>query len=160
MTRGRKPISNAVRKLHGTERADRIREELSIPVLTSVDAKKIKALATKRSREIFTVKANQLISQGVLTEMDLEALAVYANSLDWVFECIENLKEGKFKTVVNEKGTSYVPNPYLKLYKEMVEIVNKVGADFGFTPVSRLRVQAPPQEEDTLAQLMKQFSGQ
>lgn len=160
MTKGRKPISNAVRKLHGTERADRMRKELIVPILGTVDVRKIKALHTKRSREIFTVKANQLITQGILTEMDTEALVIYANSLDMLFECVENLKEGKFKTVVSDKGISYVPNPYLKLYKEMVEIVNKVGADFGFNPVSRLRIQAPAKEDDPLADLLKEFSGQ
>lgn len=157
MTRGRKPISNAVRKLHGTDRADRMKEEISSPVLVSVDARKIKALQTKRGREIFTVKAKQLISQGVLTELDIEALTIYANSLDMLFECVEKVKEEKFVKVVTEKGTTYISNPYLKLYKEMADIVNRVGADFGFTPVSRLRIQAPIQEDDQLAELMRQF---
>lgn len=135
-----------------------MRQEIHGERVTSIDAKGMKALKTKRARDIFTTKGNQLIALGTLTDMDLEALAVYANSLDMLFDCIDHIgKEDKFTLVQNDKQSYYVANPYLKLYKEMVEIVNRVGSEFGFTPVSRAKIAAPPREDDQLANLMRQF---
>lgn len=158
MTRGRKPTPNALKVLRGTDQPVRMRNEVNAERVTSIDAKGMKVLKTKRARDIFTTKGNQLIVLGTLTDMDLESLAVYANSLDMLFDCMDHIaKEDKFTLVQNEKQSYYVANPYLKLYKEMVEIVNKVGSDFGFSPVSRAKIAAPPREDDQLANLMRQF---
>ena len=157
MTKGRKILPNAVKKLRGTDQPVRMRNEISTEKVISVNARNIKCLTTKRSRMIFTQKANQLIALGILTTQDFESLAIYSNSLDMLFDCIENLKDEKFSKVTTEKGFYWMPSPYLKLYREMVDIVNKIGSEFGFTPVSREKIQAPPVENDPLADLLRQF---
>ena len=54
---------------------------------------KLKMLPTKRAKDIFKQKANQLIALRVLTELDLEQLAVYANSVDLIFDCLEGMRK-------------------------------------------------------------------
>ena len=76
--------------------------------------------------------------------MDIEQLVIYAASLDLLFDCIKEMKKGKFNEVYDDFGKikGYIANPYIKLYREMIEIVNKIGSDFGFSPVSRMRLKA------------------
>ena len=117
---------------------------------------KLKMLPTKRAKDIFKQKANQLIALNVLTELDLEQLAVYANSLDLVFDCLEGMREPAIPKYDKEGNlTGYVAPPELALYRQMVEIVNKIGSDFGFSPISRQRINTGPMEkEETIEDLL------
>lgn len=157
--KGRKELPAKIKQLRGTEQKCRVKTEIDVQKVFSIDAKKLKVLKTKRSRDIFTEKANQLIALGILTENDFEQLAIYANSLDIVFECMEKTKSDKFEKIETSTGHYYIPNPYLKLYRDMVEIVNKIGSEFGFSPVSRTKLAHKPVEIDPLAELLKQFDG-
>lgn len=157
MGKGRPKILDEVKKLRGTDQPCRMSgtvdssEKLtSIEQITSVA--KLKVLKTKRAKEIFKTKANQLIGLGVLTELDIEHLALYAFSLDFVFTCMsdimENVKEEKRMLdgiSVKEVNTMFKAFDY----------VNRLGADFGFTPVSRQKMnQSPKEEEDELTQFL------
>ncbi len=162
MGRGRKPSPDALKVAHGTDQPCRMSGDDGVPKLTDVDqimsVSKSKLLPTKRSREIFKKKANQLIGMRVLTELDLEHLAVYANSLDVLFSCLEGMRrpvQERYDKHGNLVG--YIQPPELSIYKQMVDHVNRIGGEFGFTPVSRQRInQGPAEESDPLADL---FSG-
>ena len=98
MAKGRKPIPDQLKALRGTDqpcrmsgKVDTVDRISDIREITST--KKMKLLPTKRAREIFKSKANQLIGLGILTELDIEHLAVYANSLDVLFSCMEGDEE-------------------------------------------------------------------
>lgn len=154
MGKGRKPLPDAIKVMRGTDQPCRMSGDDGIEKIDDIkqitSCSRLKLLPTKRSKEIFKTKANQLISLRVLTELDLEHLAVYANSLDVLFSCLEGMREPP-KEKYNKYGDliGYIPPPEINLYKQMVEHVNKIGAEFGFTPVSRQRLnQEPPQEKD------------
>lgn len=162
MAKGRKPIPDQLKALRGTDqpcrmsgKVDTVDRISDIREITST--KKMKLLPTKRAREIFKSKANQLIGLGILTELDIEHLAVYANSLDVLFSCMEGMR----KPPVERKDKAgrllgYVAPPEIAMYKQMVDHVNRIGAEFGFTPMSRQRINAePPGEEDELGDLIK-----
>lgn len=113
---------------------------------------RLKVLTTKRSKDIFKEKANQLIGLGVLTELDIEHLALYAFSLDFVFTCMTEIMEGI------EKGERMLDAVSLKeinaMYKAL-DYVNRLGQDFGFTPMSRQKInQKPKEDEDELTQFL------
>ena len=153
MTKGRKPIPNELKALRGTDQPCRIKQDVMKVEPIRDMIKKIPSghvLKTLRSKKIFITKANQLIALGVLTNFDLEQLSIYAYALDQVYSAMEELKSDKLFMEVKDAQTNsvkYIANPYFKVFKEMQEIVNKIGADFGFTPISRQKINPPVSEE-------------
>ena len=113
-------------------------------------------LPTKRAKDIFKQKANQVIAMHALSPMDLELLALYANSLDMAFVYLEKVNEPPTPRYDKDDNIiGYTEPPYFKMYCKMVEIVNKIGADFGFSPLSRQRINAaPPEKEETIDDIL------
>lgn len=154
MGKGRKPLPDAVKVMRGTDQPCRLSGGDTVEKITDVrqitSCSRMKLLPTKRAKEIFKTKANQLIALRVLTELDIEHLAVYANSLDVLFDCLDGMRRPAQERYDKEGNlTGYIAPPELALYKQMVEHVNRIGAEFGFTPVSRQRInQAPTEEKD------------
>lgn len=158
--KGRKPTPDAIKKMRGTDQPCRMNDN-NIDTLQNSDlitnASQLKVLRNKRSKEIFKEKANQLMKLQMLTELDLEQLAIYANNLDMLFKCIKEIKKGEFREIHDENGylLRYIENPYLKLYKDLVVSTNKMAADFGFNPVSRNKFTIEkPQATNPLDQFM------
>ena len=156
MTKGRKPLPDAVKVMRGTDQPCRLSGDDGVEKITCLDqvtgVLSRKYLPTAQSRKLFQEKANQLIALRVLTELDLEHLAVYANSLDVLFSCLEGMRKPAVPKY-NKEGQliGYVPRPEIALYRQMVDHVNRIGAEFGFTPVSRQRIRlGPPEEKDEL----------
>lgn len=147
MSKGRKSIPNQLKSLRGTDQPVRLKSEVSGELIKSVGAPK--ELKTRRSKKIYIEKANQLIKMNVLNETDLDQLVVYANSLDLLFQAMDELKKGPFQEVHDENGNiiRFVENPYLKLYRDMISIVNKIASEYGFSPVSRQKLQAQGKDE-------------
>lgn len=161
MSRGRKPIPDELKILRGTDQPCRMSGKMNVvdkitDIKQITSCSKLKMLPTKRAKDIFKQKANQLIALNVLTELDLEQLAVYANSLDLVFDCLEGMREPAIPKYDKEGHlTGYVAPPELALYRQMVEIVNKIGSDFGFSPISRQRINTDPTgKEETIEDLL------
>lgn len=159
MVRGRKRLPDALKVARGTDQACRMSGDDGVAKLTDIgqimSLSKSKLLPTKRSRDIFKKKANQLIMMRVLTELDLEHLAVYANSLDVLFSCLEGMRrppEARYDKDGNLSG--YIQPAELGIYKQMVDHVNRIGGEFGFTPVSRQRInQVQEDDSDLLSEL-------
>lgn len=147
MNKGRPPISNSLKKLRGTDQPVRMRDEGNFERLTEVSPPKV--LTTKRSKQIFKTKADQLIKQRVLTPLDLEQLTFYAYCADTAFTCMQELKAGLFNPLKDEKGVIYkfVENPHLPLLSRMIDQCNRIGSDFGFSPISRSKVKTAPDEK-------------
>lgn len=159
MGKGRKPLPDAVKVMRGTNQPCRMAGDDGVEKLTDIrqitSAGRLKLLPTKRAKDIFKTKANQLIALRVLTELDLEHLAVYANSLDVLFSCLDGMRRPATPKYDKDGNlTGYVAPPEVALYRQMVDNVNRIGAEFGFTPVSRQRInQSPPEEKDELEEL-------
>jgi P27 family predicted phage terminase small subunit len=159
--KGRPPKSNALKKLQGTDQPCRMRDELSVEPIKDPILKipKGSPLKTKRARSIYKEKANQLIALRVLTPLDMEQLAMYSWLLDELFTCWEIVSEkGRFMERFDDIGNliAYVPNPYYTQIKQLTELVNKIGGELGFSPVSRQKIkQEKEQSEDPFADLKK-----
>ena len=151
MGKGRKATPNALKELRGTDQPVRMRDEINTVPITDpiVSIPRGSQLQTKRARDIFKKKANQLIALRVLTEMDLELLGVYASSLDMFYTCVEKIgSEDLVVEVTGKNGTTLVKNPYLSIMSDMVDTINRIGGEFGFSPVSRQKLKAEVKEED------------
>lgn len=151
MGKGRKATPNALKELRGTDQPVRMRDEISVVPITDpiVSIPRGSQLQTKRARDIFKKKANQLIALRVLTEMDLELLGVYASALDMFYSCVEKIgSEDLVVEVIGKNGTTLVKNPYLSIMSDMVDTINRIGGEFGFSPVSRQKLKAEVKEED------------
>lgn len=161
MAKGRKVTPDAVKVLRGTDQPCRMsgsvdKADKVTDIKRILSTSRLKLLPTKRAKEIFKTKANQLIALGVLTELDIEHLAVYANSLDVLFTCMEGMREpAKEKHDKDGNLTGYITPPETKMYKQMVDDVNRIGAEFGFTPISRQKInQTLPEEKDPFKHLL------
>lgn len=153
MGKGRKAIPDQLKKLRGEERPSRLTQKkdsgdkiTDIRAVTSTGAMKL--LPTKRAKDLFKKKAQQLIGLGVLTSMDLEHLAAYCNSMDVLFTCLDSMR----LPAVEKRDklgylTGYVKNPAVGMYKQMLEDVNRLGSEFGFTPLSRQKINMEQNEE-------------
>ena len=151
MGKGRKATPNALKELRGTDQPVRMRDEINTVPITDpiVSIPRGSQLQTKRARDIFKRKANQLIALRVLTDMDLELLGVYASSLDMFYTCVEKIgSEDLVVEVTGKNGTTLVKNPYLSIMSDMVDTINRIGGEFGFSPVSRQKLKAEVKEED------------
>lgn len=150
--KGRKPIPDNLKVLRGTDQPCRLRDELSVTPITDpiLSIPKGSPLKSKRAKAIFIGKANQLIALKILTSFDIEQLSVYAYTLDQVYVCMEKIhKLDLFREMHDADGKilRYVENPYIKLLRDMIDITNKIGADFGFSPVSRQKLKAEPEKD-------------
>jgi P27 family predicted phage terminase small subunit len=114
-----------------------------------------------------------LEAMGVLTTVDQGLLAAYAQFYaDWLEAEAQLRKFGKIikspgrrtsKTVAGvttteESGGYPIQSPYLAIRNRSVEMMAKLGAEFGLSPVSRTRVSAverPDPSKDRAAKYFK-----
>ena len=89
----------------------------------------------KKAKMIFKEKANQLMSIRVLTVVDIDLLAMYANSYALMVEAYRQMHPNATALAVS------IENPF-KVYAEQAKIVNQIGAQFGFSPSSRSSIMA------------------
>lgn len=164
-------MPNQLKVLRGTDRQDRMKPTITAVLISEiteiVDLKNFKVLQSKRAKDLFLQKANQLIKLKILSDMDIEQLVVYAGSLDMLFTCMREIKrKGTFIEIYAEDKAGklflkgMIPNPNIKLYREMIEITNRIGSDFGFSPVSRMKLKAEkPEDKDPFQKLLDQLNG-
>lgn len=143
---GRNKTPDALKRLRGTDQRCRLSGDDSMTdALSSLSEAKPPAWLTTVGKKIYREKAQQLISIGVLTELDLGLLAMYANSYSLAVDAIVQIgKQGKAATVKNDEGqvVSFLLNPYLKIYTDNIKIINTIGSQFGFSPSSRASIMA------------------
>lgn len=166
MPAGRPSKPNELKSLQGTDRKDRKSESLEVikfEDITQLKVLKVKGLESALSRKIFDEKANMLILNKMLAPQDIDQLIIYANAMAMVITCSKEIKGKVFTETYDKDGgfNGYIQNPHLKLFKEMSEIVTKIGAEFGFTPLSRMKFKLTPEEKkDPFQELFDKFNNQ
>ena len=79
MGKGRKPISNALKVLKGTDQPCRMREEISYEKITKIPkAPDYMCIAGKK---VYKITAQQLADQGILNVVNINAVMMYANEM-------------------------------------------------------------------------------
>jgi P27 family predicted phage terminase small subunit len=173
---GRKPLPDEVKELRGTLEERRARGKTpGIPIQELhkvVSVRGIRVLQSDRSKQIFKQKCNQLIGLKLLTEIDYDNISIYANNLDKLYLLMKDLKEEGdtitlYKVIHKLNGeTEQIPlkcvmNPKWKIYFSLIATIDKIGSNYGFSPVSRLRfgtIKDDPDPVDPFAELKKQLT--
>lgn len=134
---GRKPTSDALKNARGTLQPCRSRGDNLVATVSNVPAP---AWLPAKAKKIFLEKANALSLLGVLTALDIDQLALYANARYEVEEAIKIInKQGRFNTLYDDDGRpiNVIANPYIKLMNDNIKILLQIGSNFGFSPASR-----------------------
>lgn len=84
-----------------------------------------------------------LFNQGVLTEMDVELLALYCREYESYMDALKNIKAFGGPVVRTDKGNP-IQNPYLSIANQCKERMIKILLEFGMSPASRSKVTAAP----------------
>lgn len=145
---GRNPLPSKTKALRGTTRkcretkSDIISVELVGPVSCPPHLK-------GEAKKIYEQKVQQCFAMGILSEIDADALAVYAWEYAELLRLAAELKdEGYVQTVETKNGSEVKINPKEKVVARKIATVNALGSQFGWSPVSRMRLQAIAKEEE------------
>lgn len=159
--RGRKPLPKEILQLRGTDRKDRDRPASVTGAKITVEdvgACQISGLqsATRRARDIYWRTVRKVAALGMLEESFLAQIFFYAVEYDHFMTCCESVrKEGLYLVVEGKKGTVVVPNPAVKQRDKALELLLKIGSNFGFSPVDKQRIRVDA--EDPKDKKMKAF---
>ena len=85
----------------------------------------------------------QLVTYGLVTEVDKAALAAYCQAWARWVEAEEQLS--KFGTVIKSPNGFPVQSPYLPIANKALEQMTRLLVEFGMSPSSRSRVEIRPQ---------------
>lgn len=152
MVAGRKPKPTEAKIRAGNpgKRPLNLNEPKLAPVLPPPPAH-LDEPAAEKWREL----SAQLFESGVLTNIDVDALAFY---------CVLFARWKKAEKMVREKGDiikttngNYVQNPYLSIANKSILEMSRLASEFGMTPSSRSRVTIAKPE--TVSKLDKYRNG-
>ena len=79
MGKGRKPISNALKKLKGTDQPCRMREEITFDKITEIPSPP--SYLCVEAKKVFKVTAQQLADKGVLDVVNINTVLLYASEM-------------------------------------------------------------------------------
>lgn len=137
--RGTKPIPRNLRIVVGAkdQRPDELRPANPIPE-PPVRVPPAPEHLSAREQECFTQVARKLAGMRVMTDADVDAIAVY--SRNWVTALDSWERVRKVGLVVNSPKNYPIVNPYLPIARKAEAVCLRILAEFGMTPSSRNRV--------------------
>lgn len=164
MVKGRKPLPDEVKKFRGTDQPCRMHPAVKGTIISDLQVvlshPLTSVLCNDRQWRIFSEKVNFLIGLKMMEEVYIESLLIYAINVDKYFECIDQVnKQGMVITVQTTKGVEQQENPYYKASKRAFEVASRIGSEFGFTPVSRMKLSVGDGKESPSAFLSKLIIG-
>lgn len=113
------------------------------PTVQSLVDVKIPSHLTGEAKKIYTQKIQQLFAMGYLEEIDVDALTLYAWEYAELIKCQRQLqKEGYVVEEETKNGTTLKTHPLQKVVMQKLAAVNAIGSQFGWSPVSRVRLHA------------------
>ncbi|MFR2025060.1 MAG: phage terminase small subunit P27 family [Odoribacter splanchnicus] len=161
MGKGRKPISNALKVLKGTDQPCRMREEISYEKITKIPKiPKAPDYMCIAGKKVYKITAQQLADQGILNVVNINAVMMYANERGKYIEAEKKLSEPENDRVVKEisdkGGVRYVRNPLDKMASEYLANAKMWAVELGITPASASKVKmGEKKEKDPLQKLLE-----
>lgn len=150
--RGPAPKPTTLKKLHGTYRPDRAPEKEAAPNRASGDQLKAPDWLTWRAKDKWEELALRLHSLGLLTEIDLDTLALYCTAWSNWRDAEEAVREHGATTEA-QSGYQAVSPHVTRAKNHLAELI-KLGGLLGLSPSARTRIEAAPeasQDEGLLA---------
>jgi P27 family predicted phage terminase small subunit len=133
---GRKPLPTHLKLVKGTARPHRTNpNELKPPLVIPEPP----AHLEEREKTKFTSMAEMLARHGVMTELDVGAIARYAVVwCRWLDAEVEIKKRGP---VVKTTSDNIIQNPFLAVANKCMLQMAQIESEFGLTPSSRSRIR-------------------
>ena len=145
--RGRKPLPQELLNLRGTDRPCRARpesvtgEKIAVADIGKCQISGLQS-ATRRARDIYWRTVRKVAALGMLEESFLSQIFFYSVEYDHFMTCCESIrKDGLYLVIEGKKGTIVAPNPAVKQRDKALEILLKIGSNFGFSPVDKQRIR-------------------
>lgn len=133
---GRKPLPTQLKLVKGTARPHRMNPGEPKPVVTTPPPPDH---LDERAAAKFTEMAELLARHGVMTELDVGALARYVVIWRrWLEAEAEVKRRGP---VVKTSNDNIIQNPFLAVANKCLAQMGQIEAEFGMTPSSRSRVR-------------------
>src|SRR5258707_3791368 len=88
---------------------------------------------------------DELAALRMLTNLDRAALAAYCGAYALWAEATVQLQ--KYGAMIKSPTGFPIQSPYLSIANRQAEIMMRIASEFGFTPASRSRISAPPQDQ-------------
>ena len=147
---GRYKLPKEVKDLRGTKRKCRENEsgawieQASSEVVVPAD---LKGDAAK----IYKERVVMLYAMKLLQPIDVDALRLYSCAMASAIKLQKELDKEGFTVIERDEDGQLCKvsvNPLAKVLKDMINTANTIGSQFGWSPVSRMRLQAIGKEEE------------
>lgn len=153
--RGRKPVSNEVKKLRGTLQPSRMRSGLKLPVLTK--APPPPTWFNPYMKKMYRVVCGNLIDAGIIAVVDMPLVQSYCIELNELKMAVEHLQTAEAHIEVSQSGYRQ-PSPWIAIKNQSIKHIRELGSCFGFDPLSRSRFNMEPEKgESEFEQMMREF---
>lgn len=144
MAKGRKPIPTAIKKLKGTARKSRTKEEPKKTALVGlpVTPKHWKKPEVDRFKRV----CNMLLANKLLDAVNYELVYGYVEEMRSYFEAIDKiLSDGA--VMVTTSGDLKV-NPWVRIRDMAFKNAMTISREFGFTPSSQTKIAIRGDDDD------------
>ncbi len=143
MTRGQKPAPRNLKIVRGNPAKRPMNEQEPQPEVKVPEPPEFLDEFAKRQ---FRATAVQLAALGIMTEIDRDALAIYAQAFSTWRNAV--LKCGETGVVRTTTAGNIIQHPYFGIANKASEQMRKMLAEFGMTPSSRTRIKIDGGEGD------------
>lgn len=110
------------------------------------------------AKEEFEKMANELMTIDMLTNVDVNALAMYCDAYARYVECTQMIQEEGLMVEYTNKAaeTNKVPHPLLTKQKALFEQMKALSTEFGLTPAARAKIaiKKEPEKEKTTEEIL------
>ena len=145
MSKGRKKLPTALKKMQGTlEKSRVIDNEMQVDLCSEVPPPP--SWLSKIGKQEWKKITLQLHNLNMLHKIDLRLIEAYCNEISLYIETEQLLRnKGRIQAFKNPDGTLKHTQavPYQKISKDALNSALKLAAQFGITPVARASISAP-----------------
>ena len=147
---GGKPKSREEKKLDGTFQPYREVKNEFLP--ESVDSLPMPEGLNEYAKKEWLTQTAHLSKEGLLVECDYSSLLMYCMEVGYYYEY--NILANPPVITIEKSGYKQV-NPYKTLANQAFKAANQLAKEFGFTIISRQKIEAvkPPEDIDPLDDL-------
>lgn len=147
---GRYKLPKEVKDLRGTTRKSR--ENTSGGWLESASSGVVVPSDLKGdAAKIYKERVAMLFAMGLLQPIDVDALRLYSSAMASAIKIQKELDKDGFTVIERDEDGQLCKvsvNPLAKVLKDMITTVNTIGSQFGWSPISRMRLQAIAKDDD------------
>lgn len=155
--RGRKPQPSAMKICRGNPGKRPLNPDEPQPEVGDVEPPD---WLSAKARDIWNLRAPELMALGVLTGIDADTFGAYCQTCVDYLEAVDNVKRHgsvvRVNAVVGKGGKLYggtaAPSPWVRIREKSLARMQSLGAEFGLSASSRSRVHVTGKAKKTTVQ--------